>query len=102
MSSVQVYDGPSAAEGRLLYRSSGEAAVQLTRTGPVHVEDRVWTVSVSPNAQLRSAVAGNTSTAILIAGSAVSLLLFLSLFGLASGQARAAMLVAHERCRPRA
>ncbi|MCW5621116.1 MAG: PAS domain-containing protein [Burkholderiales bacterium] len=89
---VQVYDGPSVAEGRLLYRSPGEAAVQLTRTSLLHVEDRVWTVTVAPNAQLRRAVADNTSTAILVAGSAVSLLLFLSLLGLASGQARAAML----------
>ncbi len=88
---VRVYDGAPPA-GRLLYRSPGESDPTRARVQPVVVEDRTWTVEVRPSTRLGGAVAEDAASAILVAGTAVSLLLFVSLLGLASGQARASLL----------
>ncbi len=88
---VRVYDGEPAS-GRLMYRSPGESDPTRARTQAVAVEDRLWSVEVTPSTRLGGAMAEDASSAILIAGTAVSLLLFVSLLGLASGQARASLL----------
>jgi len=88
---LRIYDGSPAA-GRLLFRSAGESDPSLARAAAVRVEDRTWTVEVTPGSELGGAAAQGTATAILVAGSAVSVLLFVSLLALASGQARAALL----------
>jgi len=89
---LRVYEGVEPAERQLLYRAPVEGDLRRVRSGVVRVEDRLWTVEVSPGAGLDGAIAKNTSNAILAAGSAVSLLLFVSLLALASGHARASLL----------
>ena len=89
---LRVYDAPEPTERQLLYRSPGESDPRRRRIGTVRVEDRLWTVEVTPGAGLAGAIAENGSNAILVAGSAVSLLLFVSLLALARGQARASVL----------
>lgn len=88
---LRLYDGAPSAN-RLLFRSPGESDPRQARIGTVRVEDRTWTVEVTPGTALGGAVAQEAATAILVAGTAVSLLLFVSLVGLASGQARASLL----------
>jgi len=88
---VHVHDGPARA-GSILFRSPGEGDFAHARSAGVHIGDRVWTVEVAPGPGLSAALAQQRSGAIAVAGVAVSLLLFMSLLSLASGQARASML----------
>ncbi|HZP85392.1 MAG TPA: diguanylate cyclase, partial [Burkholderiales bacterium] len=105
---VEIYDGPAATPAALLFRTPqwGSAAdAPLALVLPIDVEDNTWTVAVAPSALLQRAVVVNPAHAVLIAGLAVSLLLFFSLHWLASGQNRAALLAlrmsdaAHARAR---
>ncbi len=90
---IEVYDGTQATPAALLFRSPvADAEPGQVAEGTIRVENAVWTLRVIPTQRSHAASASAQPRAVLVAGFAVSLLLFLSLHSLASGQARAALL----------
>jgi diguanylate cyclase (GGDEF)-like protein/PAS domain S-box-containing protein len=90
---IEVYDGQQARPDALLFGERADAADQDGAVqGPIHLENAAWTLRIWPSQESRAALASSQSAAVLIAGLAVSLLLFLSLHSLATGQSRAALL----------
>jgi diguanylate cyclase (GGDEF)-like protein/PAS domain S-box-containing protein len=90
---IEVYDGARVDPAALLFREGMEAGAGPALEGTVQLENTVWTVQVAPRAEFAAALGSTQSRAVLVAGLAVSLLLFLSLHALASGQVRARLLV---------
>lgn len=92
---IEVYDGASVQAGTRIFSSDSHPAAQPHRaqaTLPVELQGSMWTLNVAASDALEDALVANPSHAVLVAGIAVSLLLFFSLHWLASGQSRAASL----------
>jgi diguanylate cyclase (GGDEF)-like protein/PAS domain S-box-containing protein len=90
---IEVYDGARVEPAAMLFRDAledGDARGMVE--GTIRVENATWTLRIFPGRAFRAAIASSQSRAVLIAGLAVSLLLFLSLHSLATGQKRATML----------
>jgi diguanylate cyclase (GGDEF)-like protein/PAS domain S-box-containing protein len=90
---IEVYDGERPDAAALLFREGVEAAdAAIMVQGTVRLENATWTVVIHPTPAFRNALGTSHARAVLIAGLAVSLLLFLSLHSLATGQTRARLL----------
>jgi diguanylate cyclase (GGDEF)-like protein/PAS domain S-box-containing protein len=90
---IQVFEGDLAEPAALLFQEGVEDADARARVeAAVRVENATWTLRILPRPAFRASIPSAHARAVLVAGLAVSLLLFLSLHSLASGQARAAML----------
>lgn len=93
--SVEVFDAATAQAGTRIFASDPHPAAQPHRVQaslPVELEGSTWTLSVVASDALEGALVANPSRAVLVAGIAVSMLLFLSLHWLATGQSRATSL----------
>jgi diguanylate cyclase (GGDEF)-like protein/PAS domain S-box-containing protein len=90
---IEVYDGARAEAAALLFREGMDAGASPVLEGSVQLENAEWTVRIAPRPEFAAALGGAQSRAVLVAGLAVSLLLFLSLHALATGQIRARLQV---------
>jgi diguanylate cyclase (GGDEF)-like protein/PAS domain S-box-containing protein len=95
---LTLYDGDRALPAGLLFRSvssspaAARSAARIERTGQIRVRNRTWTLSLEALPRFEAAFERQQPRTILVSGFAVSILAFASLFLLATGQRRAALL----------